>query len=161
MKALIILISSFTISLIIIRLYKKEYKFPLAGRIAMASMLLFTATGHFLFPEGMAAMIPGFFPFKQFTVVFTGVLEIIFAIGLLTYRDQKTIGSIIVIFFILIVPANIYAAIEGVNYQTGELDGPGVTYLWFRIPLQVLFVIWTYLTTIKGSLKTKSVTSME
>jgi hypothetical protein len=29
-----------------------------------------------------------------------------------------------------------------VNYETGELDGPGLAYLWFRVPLQVFFVGW-------------------
>ena len=119
----------------------------------MASMFVFTAIGHFLFPEGMAAMIPGFIPFKQFTVIFTGVLEIIFAIGLLAHRDQKTIGSIIVVFFILILPANIYAAMEGVNYQTGTLDGPGLSYLWFRVPLQLFFIVWIYFSCISSRFK--------
>ncbi|MEO0330724.1 MAG: hypothetical protein AAF223_03415, partial [Bacteroidota bacterium] len=140
-------------------LHKKEYKLQLAGRIAMAVMLMFTAIGHFIFPEGMAAMIPSFFPFKKFTVAFTGILEILFAIGLLTYRDKKRIDSLVIIFFLLVLPVNIHAAIEGVNYQTGALDGPGVAYLWFRIPLQLFFIAWVYFSsasirTIQKSIKT-------
>lgn len=144
MKALFVLLGSFIISLAIIRLHKKEYKIQLAGRIAMAAMLTFTAIGHFVFSEGMVTMIPSFFPFKEFTVAFTGILELLFAIGLLTYPDKKRMDALVILFFLLVLPVNIHAAIEGVNYQTGALDGPGVAYLWFRVPLQLFFIAWVY-----------------
>jgi uncharacterized membrane protein len=93
----------------------------------------------------MVAMIPSFFPFKKIIVTFTGILEILFAIGLLSYRgDEKRIDFLVIIFFLLVLPVNIHAAIEGVNYQTGALDGPGVAYLWFGIPLQLFFIAWVY-----------------
>ena len=31
-----------------------------------------------------------------------------------------------------------------VNYETGASDGNGMKYLWFRIPLQVFFILWVY-----------------
>lgn len=144
MKALFVLIVGFIIGLAIIRLYKKEHSAQWAGRFAMAVMLFFTALGHFLYPEGMSAMIPGFIPFKQFTVIFTGILEIVFAIALLVFSNKKSIGLSIITFFLLVLPANIYAAMEGINYQTGALDGPDLSYLWFRIPLQLFFIAWVY-----------------
>jgi len=53
-----------------------------AGNIAMSVMLLFTAIGHFKFKTSMAAMIPLFIPRKVEIVIVTGILEILFAIGL-------------------------------------------------------------------------------
>ncbi|WP_331145734.1 hypothetical protein [Hymenobacter sp.] len=47
-------------------------------------------------------------------------------------------------FFVLILPANIHAALHHINYQKGTTDGPGPRYLWFRIPLQLLFIAWTW-----------------
>ena len=158
MKALLVLLVSFAISLIIIRLYKKEeYDIALAARIAMALMLVFTAIGHFVFPEGMVAMIPSFLPFKKFFVVFSGILEISFAIGLVRPTNLRVIGLLVISFFILILPANINAAIEGINYETGALDGPGVEYLWFRIPLQLFFILWVYFSCINIGLKSVTV----
>ena len=41
-------------------------------------------------------------------------------------------------------------ALENINYQTGELNGPGLSYLWFRIPMQILFMVWVYFSAIRG-----------
>jgi len=149
MKPLIVLLGTFIIALITIKILKKKYNWQLAGRIAMAVMLSFTAIGHFIFTEGMTAMIPDFFPFKRELVYATGILEIIFAIGLLIPKIQLKTGWVLILFFIAILPANIKASLENINYQTGELDGNGLEYLWFRIPLQILFIAWIYFTTIK------------
>ena len=65
MKPLIVLLFSFTLSLFIIKSIKKEWDFALAARISMSILLLFTASGHFIFTKGMSMMIPKFIPFKE------------------------------------------------------------------------------------------------
>jgi uncharacterized membrane protein len=149
MKPLIILLSVFAISLLITRLVRGQFEFALSGRIAMSAMLLFTALGHFVFTKGMSMMLPEFVPFKTEAVYFTGLLEIAAAIGLLIPGFRILTAWLLIAFFIIILPANIYAAIKEVDYQKGTYDGSGITYLWFRIPLQILFIVWTYLSAIK------------
>jgi uncharacterized membrane protein len=149
MKPLLILLTSFLISILAIRIVKKEFDLALSGRIAMAIMLVFTAVGHFVYTKGMSMMIPDFIPFKEGFAQLTGAFEIIMAIGLLVPRFQYVSGWVLVIFLILMLPANIYAAVHKVNYQTGTFDGNGLTYLWFRIPLQILFIAWTYISSIR------------
>lgn len=144
MKPLIVLLSSFVISLTIIKMSKKEYDFALSGRIAMSIMLLFTAIGHFVFTQGMSMMIPKFIPYKETFVHLTGVFEILLAIGLLIPRFKYISGWALIIFLLLMLPANIYASVHNVNYQKGTFDGNGLSYLWFRIPLQILFIVWIY-----------------
>ena len=150
MKPLLVLLISFVIATVVIRLSSEQFNLPLAGRIAMACMLVFTAAGHFIFTEGMAAMVPDFLPYKKEVVLLTGVLEIVFAIGLVVPRLKLPTAWLLLLFFLLMVPANVKAAMENVNYQTGELNGPGLAYLWFRIPLQLLFIVWVYVTTIRN-----------
>lgn len=145
MKPLLVLIISFAISTLAIKIIKKEYDFALSARIAMAIMLVFTAIGHFVFTKGMTMMIPDFIPFKESFVHLTGVFEIVMAIGLLIPKFIYISGWALIIFLVLMLPANIYAAVHKVNYQTGTLDGNGLAYLWFRIPLQILFITWTYI----------------
>lgn len=31
-----------------------------------------------------------------------------------------------------------------VDYQKGDYSGNGLGYLWFRVPLQVFFLVWIY-----------------
>ena len=110
----------------------------------MAVMLFFTASAHFAFSGGMTMMLPDFVPNKLAVVYLTGIFEILAAIGLLLPSFRLTTGWVLIIFLILIVPANIYAALKQVDYQKANYDGYGINYLWFRIPLQVLFISWVY-----------------
>lgn len=149
MKPLIVLLLSFTISLFVIKIINNEYDFQLSAKIAMSIMLVFTAIGHFAFTKGMSMMIPQFIPYKETFVYLTGVFEILLAISLLIPRFKYISGWTLIIFLLLMLPANIYASINNVNYQTGTFDGNGLGYLWFRIPLQFLFIAWTYISTIR------------
>src|SRR5688500_7768375 len=128
MLPLFVLIGVFLISLLVIRVRNGHWAFERSGTIAMSVMLLFTATGHFLYTEGMARMLPSFIPLKILMVYFTGLLEILAAVGLLIRRFRKLTSVLLIIFFILVLPANIHAALEEVNYQQNTNDGPGTDY---------------------------------
>lgn len=149
MKPLIILLSVFTLSLLATKIFRSKYEFALSGRIAMSAMLLFTAIGHFAFTKGMAMMLPGFIPYKTEIVYLTGIIEIVAAVGLLIPRFRIITAWLLIVFFFMILPANVYAAMNHVDYQKGTFDGTGPAYLWFRVPLQILFIGWTYFSAIK------------
>ena len=149
MKPLIILVTVFGLSLVTTRICCNGFDVSLSGRIGMSAMLLFTSAGHFLFTNGMTMMLPAFIPNKKEIVYATGIVEIAAAVGLLIPASSITTAWLLIIFFILILPANIYAAINRVDYQKGTFDGNGTSYLGFRIPLQVLFIVWVYLSAIK------------
>lgn len=149
MKPLIVLLGFFFVSILIIKLITQKYQFDLSARIALCATLFFTAIGHFAFTKGMVMMLPPFVPLKTETIYFTAFLEIIFGIGLLIPSVRLYAGWMLIVFFILLLPANIYAAIKHVDYQKGSFDGNGLNYLWFRVPLQIFFIVWTYLSSIK------------
>lgn len=144
MKPLYVLLGSFVGSLLITKLVTGGFDYLLSGRIAMSVMLLFTAVGHFAFTKGMVMMMPDFFPFKRQLVQFTGLIEIAAAAGLLLPATRQTTAWLLIVFFVLILPANINAAIKRIDYQKATYEGPGAGYLWFRIPLQLLFIGWVY-----------------
>lgn len=150
MKPLIILVITFITSLLVIFFANNHWDYILAGNIAMCIMLCFTSIGHFVFYKGMAMMIPTFIPFKNTLVFFTGIFEIIAGILLLFKQFRPTTGWMLIIFFILILPANIHAAIKKVNHEKSDHKGKGIKYLWFRIPLQVFFIVWVYSFSIQG-----------
>lgn len=144
MKPLVILLAVFGLSCfafwIITDLDRNRIVF--CGNLAMCVMLCFTALGHFLFPKGMAMMIPPFIPFRTALVYSTGVAEIIFGLLLLFPTHRFNAGACLILFFMLILPANIYAAIHRIDLEKGTATGPGPSYLWFRIPLQLFFIAW-------------------
>jgi uncharacterized membrane protein len=142
MKPLFVLIIVFILNLFATRFQTGDYLHFQSGKFAMAAMLAFTSLGHFMYTKGMMMMVPDFMPFKKGLVYFTGILEIIFAVGFLTPQYQSITTWTLIVFFILMMPGNIKAAVEHIDYQKATNNGPGPMYLWFRIPLQLFFIAW-------------------
>ena len=84
---------------------------PFSGCIAMRVMLIFTSSAHLFFVKGMAMMIAPFIHFKKQLVWLTGILELMGGISLLFVASQANAAVGLMIFFLLMLPANIYAAI--------------------------------------------------
>ena len=81
--------------------------------------------------------------------IFTGIFELVLAVGLFFTQTRVSAGWLLVILFVIFLPVNISAALKHVDYQKGNFEGAGPAYLWFRVPLQLLFITWTYLSAIK------------
>jgi uncharacterized membrane protein len=144
MKPLIVLFITFGLALLAVKIFRHDWNFIFAGNVAMSAMLLFTSLGHFMFPKGMAMMIPAFIPSKILLIYLTGVIEIAAAIGLHILSMRPITAVLLIIFFILLLPANIYAAIHKVNLEKANHEGSGLNYLWFRVPLQAVFIAWVW-----------------
>lgn len=144
MKPFYLLLAVFVLSIGISKITTGNWNWSFGGNLAMALMLCFTALGHFLFTKGMTLMVPDFIPFKTALIYLTGIAEIILGIALLFPSLRAYAGLAIIIFLVLILPANIYAAVYHVNYEKASFDGPGISYLWIRIPLQATFIAWLY-----------------
>jgi uncharacterized membrane protein len=149
MKPFYLLLAVFVISAGISKLTTGSWNLSFGGNLAMTFMLFFTALGHFMFTEGMTLMVPAFIPFKRELIYLTGIIEIIFGLALLFPSVRNYAGIAVIVFLILLLPANIYAAIHQVNYEKATFDGPGLRYLWLRVPLQIIFIAWTYYFSVK------------
>ncbi|GAB4059900.1 DoxX family protein [Catellatospora paridis] len=114
-----------------------------SGAHALAAMLVMTASAHFVPADvtvmpthaDLVAMVPPFVPAPDAWVYATGVLELLGAIGLVVTRTRRAAGLSLVLLFLLLLPANVYAAVADVPFH-GEPASP----LWQRIPEQVLYV---------------------
>ena len=151
MKPLFVLIAAFALTALVLKLVVKKWDLKKAGLIAMSCMLLFTASGHFIFVEGMSMMLPDFVPFRKEVILITGFLEIAFAIGLFFSKTRSITSLLLITFFICILPSNIFAALKHLDIEKANYSGPGPEYLWMRIPLQLLFIGWVYYFGLKGS----------
>ncbi|MCX2583807.1 hypothetical protein [Pedobacter sp. MR22-3] len=150
MKPLLVLLSVFLLSAAINKIFRGNDELAFSGKMAMSVMLLFTASAHFAFNDGMAMMLPEFVPYKPQVVYLTGIIEIVAAIGLFIPAFSILTAWLLIAFFIIILPANVYAAIKHIDYQKATFNGSGLNYLWFRVPLQMLFIAWVYLSAIKN-----------
>ncbi|MEU8003502.1 hypothetical protein AB0B66_20285 [Catellatospora sp. NPDC049111] len=114
-----------------------------SGAHALAVMLVMTASAHFVparvtvMPThaDLVAMVPPFVPAPGLMVYATGVLELLGAIGLVLTRTRRVAGFGLAVLFLLLLPANVYAAVADVPFH-GEAASP----LWQRISEQVLYI---------------------
>jgi uncharacterized membrane protein len=138
MAPLVVLLGTF-LSLLAARAagLRSRLSVALAGCIAMAAMLVLTGTSHFVMTGELLEMLPPALPARTELVWATGVLELLAAIGLLVPRTRRATGVCLAVFYVAVLPANVYAAMHGLG--PGD-HGPG--YLAFRVPLQLLFIGW-------------------
>ena len=142
MVPLIILIATFVVfSLINSFVLSNRLSMSLVGRAALSMMLISTGIAHFTDAAPMIQMIPDPIPLKSELILFTGVCEILAAIGLLWERTSRLTGYMLIVFFLAILPANVHGSLNSVPFG-GMENGPW--YLFFRIPLQIVFIVWTW-----------------
>ena len=122
-----------------------------SGRIALVIMFLFTGFSHFSsLKHDFAAMIPAPLPNDLWVIYLTGVLEIAGAIGLLIPQTRKIAGICLALYLVAVFPANIFAALNEVT-----LRGAAATPLWVRAPMQLLYIVLVWWTSIKEPASTQ------
>lgn len=105
-------------------------------RAALAAMFLVTATAHWgKRRQDLLRMVPPIFPRPELLVTFTGVLEILGAIGLLVPSTARIAAIGLALLLVAIFPANIHAARNQLT-----IGGRPATALRLRLPLQILFI---------------------
>ena len=112
----------------------------LAGCAGLALIFLLAGIAHFVVGRPMAEMIPAVVPFRLPLVYFTGLCELAAVAGLLLPEMRRTTGWAVIVFLIAVFPANISGALR--HLPLGGHDAPH--YLWFRVPVQLLLIGWTY-----------------
>jgi uncharacterized membrane protein len=117
---------------------------PVSAAHGMATMLLLTASAHFV-PASVTAMpnhadmvriVPPFLPFADALVYLTGVLELLGAVGLVLTATRWAAGLGLAALFVTLLPANVYEAVADISCANGEAATP----LWQRIPEQILYI---------------------
>ena len=114
------------------------------ARVGLTLFFIFTGLGHFIRTQEMAAMLPLSLPYRTALVYLTGILELLGAIGVWIPKLTRLTGFLLILMLIAILPANIYSAINRVDFG-GHEAGP--VYLLVRIPFQLFVIWWTYFAT--------------
>jgi uncharacterized membrane protein len=107
----------------------------------MVEVFFFAGVSHFTkLKHEFAKMIPPAIPGKMFWVYFTGVLEIVGAIDLIDTRTRYYAGWALIIFLILVFPANFYAAKMNIKFRGKEPLSVAQ-----RGAVQILFIVALYI----------------
>ena len=113
----------------------------LRGRIGVALVFAFTGVGHFIKTSAMIQMLPASVPMRVPIVYASGVFELLASVAILIPSASRQTGILLCIFLLLILPSNIYAAVQRVDFGG---HGAGPIYLLVRVPLQLFLIGWIY-----------------
>jgi uncharacterized membrane protein len=106
----------------------------------MVEVFFFAGISHFTkIKHEFVKMIPPAIPWKMFWVYFTGALEILGAIDLINPVTRYYAGWALIIFLILVFPANFYAAKKKVLFRGKEPLSVAQ-----RGAVQILFIVALY-----------------
>lgn len=108
-------------------------------------MIIFYFTAgvlHLLQPEPFLAITPPWVPMPEFIVAFTGVAEVLGAIGLIIPRFRRAAGIGLALYALCVWPANFYHAFAAVSVGgetlTWGYHGPRL----LAQPLVILWALW-------------------
>ena len=107
----------------------------------MAALYFFAGVTHFTHTRFFVYAVPKILVYRRFIALFSGVLEIMIAIGLL-YPPSRSITALFLMFFLAaIFPANIVQ----INYYSQKYK-LSLWILWaIRLPMQIGLIYWAYL----------------
>lgn len=114
------------------------------ARVGLSLFFIVTAMAHFASTREMAEMVPPSIPYRIELIYITGVFELLGAIGVWIPRLTRLTGVLLIVMLLGLLPANIYAAVNHVDYG-GHAAGP--VYLLLRVPFQLFVIWWTYFAT--------------
>lgn len=114
------------------------------GLLLLVILFLLTGSNHFQDPNFYVSIMPPYLPLRYELSQITGFFEIIGAIGILFARTRRLAGCGLMLLLIAIFPANIHMALNAVNFPHYS-----ATYLYLRLPVQLIFIIWIYWATVQ------------
>ena len=112
-----------------------------AMRRGLGVGFLFTGVSHLAMPDSFLVYFPDWVPAPEAIVYASGLVEVVGGLALLAGRYRTRVGLATAAYLVLVFPANVYAAVAGVDENLpGLVDGSW--YPWARLPFQALFVWW-------------------
>jgi uncharacterized membrane protein len=105
----------------------------------MALLYILAGVNHFRSPRMYEKIIPPYFPNPQLLNLLSGVLEILFGLGLLLIPTRSIAAWSIIILLFAFFPTHIYMIT-----QPKVRMGLPLWALYLRLPLQLLLVFWSF-----------------
>lgn len=107
-------------------------------RIGLAVILATAGVAHLAAPRPFVEHMPTVVPMRETLVAFTGIVELVLAVGLVgPRRFRRATGVATAAYLVAVFPANVYAAVS-----QGPIDGVPEGWLrWARLPLQVPLIV--------------------
>jgi uncharacterized membrane protein len=105
----------------------------------LAVFFIYFGIDHFVNVEFYLSIMPPAFPMHLEAVYISGLFEILGGVCVLIPSLRRTAGLGLIALLVFVYPANIYMAITPEAFPEISIE-----LLYFRLPLQFLFIYWAY-----------------
>jgi len=115
------------------------------ARVVLGILLAFAGVSHLTWARHeFTAQVPGWVPFSaDFTVVSSGVVEIVLGLALLfVVRRRALVGIVVALFFVAVFPGNISQYLTGTDAFGLDTDTKRFVRLFFQ-PVLVVWALWS------------------
>lgn len=115
------------------------YLVPMSLIFVLASIPHFTNTAFYL------PLMPPFLPFPYELVVFTGIAELVFAVGIWWKKARPFLIWAMILMLLLFLILHIYHVfLIAIGEKVPSLEHVPHWVFWLRIPLQFVIIQWVY-----------------
>ena len=116
-------------------------------RVLLSVFFVTAGIAHFLSPGPYLEIMPPSVPWPRAMIYLSGIAEILGGAGILFPGTRKAAGWGLIALLVAVFPANIFAAIHGMNFSGWQVPA---WLLWLRLPIQPLLIAWVYIACWKG-----------
>ena len=109
----------------------------------LVAFFVLAGTNHFIHPDFYIRMMPAYLPWHSFLVYLSGFLEAGLGLLILVPGFTRLAGWGLIALLIAVFPANLQMTIHHELWPEFS-----VTRLWWRLPLQIVFIVWVYFATL-------------
>ena len=112
-------------------------------RLLLIGFYAFAGTYHFINPEFYWDLIPDYLPYPVFINYVSGVLEIVFAIGVAIQKYRGIAVKGIIALLVLFIPSHVYFIQIGSCVEDGLCVAPWIAWLRLLI-IHPLLILWAW-----------------
>lgn len=109
--------------------------------VPLAALMVGAGIAHFTADDDFASIVPAALPAPHAIVYVTGVMEVLFGLGLLVERSRRLTALALIAFFVAVFPSNINMAVNRIPAFGASTD-PLV--LYGRLPFQFVLIGWAW-----------------
>ena len=110
--------------------------------------ILFVAAGinHFINPKFYEKIMPPYLPWPYALVIISGIAEVVLGVALLIPKTSTYAAWGLILLLIAVFPANLH-----MTMHPEQFPNIASIFLWLRLPLQGLLILWAYWYTVATS----------
>jgi uncharacterized membrane protein len=106
----------------------------------LSFVLAVAGVAHFVIPREFLKAMPPYFLYPLPLIYITGIVELVFAIFLLLKNRHRSLGRVIAVYFVILIPVHVHVSLNGIE-MFGVADK---ALLWMRTLFQGFFIYWAY-----------------